>query len=77
MFFYSSANLKLVYEKGSRRVLGAQINSKTDLTQSINTMSVVIQNKMTVDELAFVDFFFQPHFNKPWNLLNLAGLSAE
>lgn len=74
---FDSANLKLVYEKGSRRVLGAQINSKTDLTQSINTMSVVIQNKMTVDELAFVDFFFQPHFNKPWNLLNLAGLSAE
>lgn len=74
---YDEATLKLVYEKDSKRIVGAQINSKTDLTQSINTMSVVIQNKMTIDELAFVDFFFQPHFNKPWNLLNLAGLSAE
>ncbi len=74
---YDEATLKLVYEKDSKRILGAQINSKTDLTQSINTMSVVLQNKMTIDELAFVDFFFQPHFNKPWNLLNLAGLSAE
>lgn len=74
---YEKAKLKVVYEKESRRILGAQITSVTDLTQSINTMSVVLQNKMTVDELAFVDFFFQPHFNKPWNLLNLAGLNAE
>lgn len=74
---YNLAKLKVVYEKESRRILGAQIISKTDLTQCINTISVCIQNKMTIDELAFVDFFFQPHFNKPWNLLNLAGLSAE
>lgn len=74
---FDSAMLKLVYEKESKRILGAQITSKTDLTQCINTMSVVIQNKMTIDELAFVDFFFQPHFNKPWNLLNLGALSAE
>lgn len=74
---FDSVMLKLVYEKESKRILGAQITSKTDLTQSINTMSVVIQNKMTIDELAFVDFFFQPHFNKPWNLLNLGALSAE
>lgn len=74
---YDSVMLKVVYEKESRIILGAQLVSKTDLTQSINTLSVCIQNKMTVDELAFVDFFFQPHFNKPWNFLNLAGLSAE
>lgn len=74
---YDSVKLKVVYEKESRVILGAQLVSKTDLTQSINTLSVCIQNKMTVDELAFVDFFFQPHFNKPWNFLNLAGLSAE
>ncbi|WP_427338570.1 CoA-disulfide reductase [Caloranaerobacter sp. DY30410] len=73
---FDSATFKVVYERESRRILGAQIISKTDLTQSINTMSVVIQNKMTIDELAFVDFFFQPHFNKPWNLLNQAGLNA-
>ncbi|MCK8061284.1 MULTISPECIES: FAD-dependent oxidoreductase [unclassified Fusibacter] len=73
---YDEVKVKLVYEKESRRILGAQIISTADLTQSINTISVCIQNKMTVDELAFVDFFFQPHYNKPWNLLNAAGLSA-
>jgi NADPH-dependent 2,4-dienoyl-CoA reductase/sulfur reductase-like enzyme len=74
---FDEVTLKVVYDSESRVILGAQILSKTDLTQSINTVSVCIQNKMTVDELGFVDFFFQPHFNKPWNFLNIAGLSAE
>lgn len=73
---FSEVRLKLVYEKGSRRLIGAQIASEADLTQSINTLSVCIQNNMTIDQLAFVDFFFQPHYNKPWNLLNAAALKA-
>lgn len=74
---FDKAILKVVYEEETRRIVGAQICSTADLTQSINTVSVAIQNKMTIEELGFVDFFFQPHYNKPWNLLNLAGLNAE
>lgn len=73
---YESVQLKVVYEPETRRILGAQLMSKMDLTQSINTLSVCIQNRMTIDQLAFVDFFFQPHYNKPWNFLNTAGLQA-
>ena len=74
---YYDLTLKVVYEKESRKIIGAQIISKTDLTQSINTVSVCIQKGVTIDELSIIDFFFQPHFNKPWNFLNLAGLSAN
>ena len=73
---YEKVTLKVVFDKYTRIVLGAQLNSKVDLTQSINTLSVCIQNHMTIDDLAFVDFFFQPHYNKPWNFINLAGLAA-
>ena len=73
---YEKVTLKVVFEKESRIILGAQLTSKADLTQSINTISVCIQNNMTIDQLAFVDFFFQPHYNKPWNFINLAGLNA-
>ncbi|WP_129409158.1 FAD-dependent oxidoreductase [Marinitoga lauensis] len=65
---------KVIYKKKNGKIVGAQICSKADLTQSINTMSVIIQNKMKMKELAFIDFFFQPHFNKPWNFLNTVGL---
>ncbi|GFZ33548.1 NADH oxidase [Clostridium zeae] len=74
---FDSVTIKVVYEADSEVILGAQLISKTDLTQLMNTMSVVIQNKMTIDELAFVDFFFQPHFNKPWSLLNIVALNAK
>ncbi len=73
---YEKVLLKIVYDAKSRKVLGGQIHSLVDMTQTVNTLSVVIQNGMTVEELAFVDFFFQPHYNKPWNILNLAGLNA-
>ncbi|EKQ51696.1 MULTISPECIES: FAD-dependent oxidoreductase [unclassified Clostridium] len=73
---FEEALLKLVYDKDSKRILGGQIISNLDLTQFMNTLSVVIQNRMTVEELAMTDFFFQPHFNKPWSLLNIAALQA-
>ncbi|WP_305767638.1 FAD-dependent oxidoreductase [Candidatus Epulonipiscium viviparus] len=73
---FEPATITLVFDKKTRRVLGGQIISDKDLTQYMNTLSVVIQNKMTVEELAVVDFFFQPHFNKPWSLLNTVAIAA-
>ena len=73
---YEKALIKIVYDRDSRKVLGGQIASKIDLTQFMNTLSVVIQNNMTIEELAMTDFFFQPHFNKPWSLLNSVALKA-
>ncbi|MCT4585189.1 MAG: FAD-dependent oxidoreductase [Peptostreptococcaceae bacterium] len=73
---YEHVKLKLVYDKTSKKILGGQICSNADLTQTINTLSVCIQNNMTIEELAFIDFFFQPHYNKPWNTLNIAALGA-
>jgi NADPH-dependent 2,4-dienoyl-CoA reductase/sulfur reductase-like enzyme len=74
---YAALNLKVVYEKQTGRVLGGQLHSKKDLTQAINTLSLAVQKRMTMDELAFTDFFFLPHFNKPWHFLNLAGLAKK
>ncbi|MGO4180931.1 FAD-dependent oxidoreductase [Paenibacillus sp. TAF43_2] len=73
---FEQVTLKVVYEADNGRIVGAQVLSKVDLTQSINTLSVCIQNGMTMEELSYVDFFFQPHYNKPWNMLNQAGLQA-
>ena len=42
----------------------------------MNILSVVIQNNITVEELAVTDFFFQTHFNKPCSLLNSVALKA-
>ena len=68
--------MKLVYEEGTTRIVGGQVMSKYDITQSANTLSLAIQAKMTIEDLALVDFFFQPHFDRPWNYLNLLAQKA-
>lgn len=67
---------KLVYDPDTLEILGAQILSKQDLTANINAISIAIQTKFTIEELAYADFFFQPEFDTPWNILNMAGLKA-
>ncbi|MGM1459005.1 MAG: FAD-dependent oxidoreductase [Columbia Basin potato purple top phytoplasma] len=71
---YDAVLLKIVFEKETGIILGGQILSTTDLTEKMNTLSVFIEQKTTVDALAFKDFSFHPYFSKPWNLLNLVGL---
>lgn len=68
--------MKLVYRKDNKKIVGGQLMSKYDITQSANTLSLAIQNGMTVEDLAYVDFFFQPHFDRPWNYLNLLAQAA-
>ncbi|MFB1049727.1 FAD-dependent oxidoreductase [Paraliobacillus sp. JSM ZJ581] len=68
--------IKLVYEIGDHRIIGAQLIAEADFTQAINTVSVAIANDMTIEKLALTDFFFQPHFNKPVNFLNQVALNA-
>ncbi|MDO5725831.1 MAG: FAD-dependent oxidoreductase [Tissierellia bacterium] len=68
---------KLYYDKDSRKILGGQILSKHNLTGQIQALSMAIKGKLTIDDLAFGDFFFQPLFNRPWNILNVLGLEAQ
>ena len=73
---YEKIYMKLVYEVGTNRIVGGQVMSKYDCTASANTLSLAIQNKMTIEDLAYVDFFFQPVFDRPWNYLNILGQAA-
>ncbi|RLK64198.1 NADH oxidase [Atopobacter sp. AH10] len=68
--------MKLVYEKESKRIVGGQMMSKYDVTQSANTLSLAIQTHQTVEDLALVDFFFQPVYDRPFNYLNILAQAA-
>ncbi|RIO27845.1 FAD-dependent oxidoreductase [Staphylococcus saprophyticus] len=67
---------KILYNIDTYQILGAQIMSTNDETNNINAMSIAIQNKYTITQLAFADFFFQPEFSKPLNFMNRAGIAA-
>lgn len=69
-------SMRLVYDRPSRRILGGQLFSQYDISQSANLLSVMIQNRNTIDELAYVDMLFNPSYDRPWNYLNLLGQAA-
>ncbi len=69
--------IRIVYDKKTRRVLGAQMASFYDLSMGIHMFSLAIQEGVTIDKLKLLDIFFLPHFNKPYNYITMAALTAE
>ena len=72
----AKVKLRIVYDKKTRRVLGAQMASRYDISMGIHMFSLAIAEKVTVDKLALLDIFFLPHFNQPYNYITMAALAA-
>ena len=75
---YNLTKIKLVYDKDSFRLLGAQIGSYGDQNHSevIFYLALAIQQRLTLLDLAFTDVYFLPHFNKPFNFVLTAIMQA-
>jgi len=72
-----SVKIRIVYDKTTRRVLGAQLASFNDISMGIHMFSLAVAKQVTIDELKLLDIFFLPHFNQPYNYITMAALSAE
>lgn len=66
----------LTWDKTTHRIIGAEFMSKHDISQAANVVSVAIENKMTIDQLALSDFFFQPNFAQPLNYVSSVAIKA-
>jgi NADH oxidase (H2O2-forming) len=65
--------VKLVVEKESQRIVGAQIIGGEEVTQRINAISFAIQKQMTVRELTKADTAYAPPLNETWEPMVLAA----
>lgn len=72
-----TVKIRIVFEKGTRRIVGAQIVSRYDMSATIHMFSLAIQQKVTIDTLKLTDIFFLPHFNQPYNYITMAALKAK
>lgn len=68
--------LRIVYDKDTRVILGAQMASEYDMSMGIHMFSLAIQEKVTIDRLALLDLFFLPHFNQPYNYITKAAVNT-
>ena len=74
--YYPSAKpikVKLVVEKESQRLIGAQIIGGEEVTQRINALSFAIQKQMTVRELTKADTAYAPPLCETWEPMVLAA----
>jgi NADH oxidase (H2O2-forming) len=68
--------VKLVAEKESQHIIGAQIIGGEEATQRINALSFAIQKQMTLRELAKVDTAYAPPLCETWEPMVLAAEMA-
>lgn len=68
----------MVFDRNNRRLLGAQIASygTENHSEAIFFLALAIEKQMTIEEVAIVDVYFLPHFNKPLNYLLMTALNA-
>jgi NADPH-dependent 2,4-dienoyl-CoA reductase/sulfur reductase-like enzyme len=65
--------VKLIVEKESQRIIGAQIIGGEEVTQRINALSFAIQKQMTVRELSKADTAYAPPLCETWEPMILAA----
>ncbi len=65
--------IKIVVEKESQRIIGAQIVGGEEVSQRINALSFAIQKQMTIRELAKSDTCYAPPLAETWEPMVLAA----
>jgi NADPH-dependent 2,4-dienoyl-CoA reductase/sulfur reductase-like enzyme len=70
--------IKIIYDPKTLKLLGAQIGSFGNHVhaEAIFVLSLAIQKKMTLKEIALIDVYFLPHYNKPFNYILQVILNA-
>lgn len=69
--------IKLIYEEGSKILLGAQTAGKKGAVMRVDVFAVAIHNKMTTDELGMTDLVYAPPFAGVWDAVHIACNAAK
>lgn len=69
--------LKLVYEKGSLRLLGAQAFGKEGVDKRIDVAATAIAGRLTIDDIAELDLAYAPPYGAANDPINMAAFVAQ
>lgn len=69
--------IKLIADKKTRKLLGAQIVGYADAAIRIDIFALAIHTGITVDELAWVDFGYAPPFAGVWDAVHIAANAVK
>lgn len=69
--------IKLICEKRSRKILGAQSIGPKGVVLRIDVFAVAIHNGMTADELGMVDLCYAPPYAGVWDAIHIASNAVK
>jgi NADPH-dependent 2,4-dienoyl-CoA reductase/sulfur reductase-like enzyme len=69
--------VRVVAEKGTGRLLGAQIVGKEGAAKRIDVFATALWNSMTVDEMINLDLAYAPPFSPVWDPILIAARQAS
>lgn len=69
--------IKLIYEKKTKQILGAQAAGPQGVVLRIDVFAVAIHNNMTTDELGMTDLCYAPPFAGVWDAIHIASNAAK
>jgi NADPH-dependent 2,4-dienoyl-CoA reductase/sulfur reductase-like enzyme/rhodanese-related sulfurtransferase len=70
-------SLKLVYDRGTRRLLGAQAFGKDGIDKRIDVAATAIAGGMSIDDLAELDLAYAPPYGAANDPINMAAFAAQ
>jgi NADPH-dependent 2,4-dienoyl-CoA reductase/sulfur reductase-like enzyme len=68
--------VKLIFDRKNGRLLGGQMIGKEGVARRINVLAVALHQKMTIDEIARLDFAYAPPFSAPFDPILIAAEQA-
>lgn len=72
-----SMMIKLIYEKPSGRILGAEAVGKEGVDKRIDTISMAVALGLTADDLVSLDMAYAPPYSSAKDPMNIAGYIAS
>ena len=73
--YYSGAKpitVTVIFDKRSGSLLGAQMVGKQGVSKRIDVFAVALINRMTLDEMAYLDLSYAPPFAPVWDPILVA-----
>ena len=69
--------LKLIADRGSGKLLGAQAAGRSGAVSRINILSACLWSGMGLDEIGYMDFAYSPPFGGAWDVIHTAAQLLE
>lgn len=66
-------SVKIIIDKKSKRVLGANLFGGEGAALRANTLAIAVQHKLTVDEVSQLDLIYAPPFSPLWDPILVAA----